>query len=234
MKYCFIVSSAIHTKNKVMAANVDTDLNLYDDEVRYNQTIETLKNIREYVDCDIYLLDSSYKKLSSNYRSELEKYCNVVEYSSPIANKVYESIKTIWKLQNSVETLAMSWFLKEHAQELKEYSRIFKISGRYLMTKEFSLYKHTCSHVKDKFLFLTENKDGLSTRLYSFDGSLVDYHIDVTKKILEFMQEVGHKSGNYACLEAGYRKFVEPQYLITTKVIGVCGYNANSGYFCNE
>lgn len=233
-KYCFTVSSAINTRVKAAEQKYHTELDLYDPKVRFDQLIETLKCLKLKVECDIIVVESSSEPISDYYKSEIEKYAEIYMFSNDISKRLYDKVSITWKLQNSMETLANYNFLKEYRERLIAYERIFKISGRYLLTNNFDISKHTCKYVKDKFLFLTENRDGLSTRLYSYDSSLVDYHIKISYKILEYMQEVGHGTDNYTSLEAGYRKFIEPQYLITTKVIGVCGYNANMGGWCDE
>ena len=233
-KYCFTVSSAINTTIKSAEQKYHTELDLYDPKVRFDQLIETLKCIKQKVDCDIIVVESSSDLISDYYKSEIEKYAEVYMFFNDISKRLYNKVSITWKLQNSMEALANYNFLNQYKERLIKYERIFKISGRYLLTDKFNITKHTSIYVKNKFLFLTENRDGLSTRLYSYDSSLVEYHKNIAYKILEYMQEVGHGTDNYTSLEAGYRKFVEPQYLITTKVMGVCGYNANMGGWCNE
>lgn len=232
--YCFIVSSAVNSSHIHMRTN--SHMNLFDSDVRFNQTIETITSIKDKVDCDIFVVESSVKPLTETQLEILTNMGNVtvIEYSSDISKKVYSSVKKIGKLQNSIESLAMLDFLQKHKEILVNYKRIFKLSGRYKLTNNFDMVKHNNMHVANKFLFVAKKPEYLDTRLYSFDSSLVDYHIELTKKSLRYMTEIGNNTQNFVSMEECFRKFIEPEFFIQTRVIGVEGNIAHNGDYINE
>lgn len=232
--YCFIVSSAVNSSHTHMRTN--SHMNLFDSDVRFNQTVETIISIKDKVDCDIFLVESSVKPLTETQLEILTSMGNVtvIEYSSDISKRVYSSVKKIGKLQNSIESLAMLDFLQNYKETLIKYKRIFKLSGRYKLTNNFDMIKHNNKFIVDKFVFVANKPEYLDTRLYSFDSSLVDYHIDLTKKCLDYMTEIGNNTTNFVSMEECFKKFIEPEFFIQTRVIGVEGNIAHSGDYINE
>ena len=63
----FLVSSAIHTNHGI-----------YNAEQRLEQTVKTLKSIRERCDVDIILLDGGLKAPSDDERKVLEEYTDSI------------------------------------------------------------------------------------------------------------------------------------------------------------
>lgn len=201
-KSLFIVSSAIHANHGV-----------FDKNERLNQTIETCKSIRQRVsDCDIFILDGGTKDLSDEEKDKLQPYMdNFYSYADSENVKEIQKSKNWDIVKNLIEIIIFGNFFEENQTELrKNYKRIFKVSGRYVLNDNFDYDMHLKS--EDKIVirgiytsqFPSSVTGGINfqfmSRLWSFDSSLMLFIVEVYKQM--YMHMIDRlNSGGYVDIE---------------------------------
>lgn len=190
-KSLFVVSSAIHANHGV-----------YKTEERMAQTIETCKSIRERVkDCDIILLDGGTKDISEEEQKQLDPHIQHF-YSYADSDNVKEVQKSKnWDIvKNLIEIMMFGDYFGTNKDSLRtDYSRIFKMSGRYTLNDNFDYDRHM--NAKEKILirglftsqFPSQVTGGIGTqymsRLWSFDSKLIDYISAVYEAMFMHMRQ---------------------------------------------
>jgi hypothetical protein len=124
-------------------------------EERFLQTLHTIDSIRSRINnSEIWLCDSSSKKLEP-YMIDMLEMVNFLDFSNnqrvlDIRNEVekfhipstdeHKPFYRLGLLKNLTEIHIINQVLKKI--EVGNYERIFKISGRYFLTKPFDLNSH--------------------------------------------------------------------------------------------
>lgn len=229
----FLVSSAIHANHGI-----------YNAEERLNQTIKTCQSIIEHVpddaDADIFILDGGTKSLTDEEKKALEPYID-----SFFEFHEHETIKEIQKstnwdiVKNLCEIVMYGTFYRDSTNMLMHnYDRIFKLSGRYVLNKQFNYQSHISS--KEKILirgpytsqFPPEVTGGINlqymSRLWSFDSKLTPYISDVYMGMFRQMNDRLSKGG-YVDIEHLLAAFLRTDLLVLSSVIGVEGNIAPNG-----
>ena len=174
MTSLFLVTSAIYTSYGKCST-----------EERIEQTKETIKSIRTYApDSNIVLLDAGEKSADIDFDVKLIDYTtnpniqfHFQEYLSNNNDLEPEII-----IKSLLEIIMFENYLKNNPVE--NYSRIFKLSGRYKLNSKFNYSKHL--EAKNNVLILHPHKSPhfynfqvsssmfqYMTRCWSFDSSLV-------------------------------------------------------------
>lgn len=165
----FLVTSAIIIKKAD---------HFYDANERFYQTIETFKSIRMYCpDAIIIMLESS--KLSDNHIQKLKKFCDhFLDVSSEPS--VIQSVN-IGDSETNILKLGISFLLSMNL----EYNRVFKLSGRYRLNREFEVNKFSLT----KYTF-TMVKDGVTlwfhTTLYCIPKLLLSSYLEILNDYTNF------------------------------------------------
>jgi hypothetical protein len=180
----FIITSAIHTSYGKCST-----------EERIEQTKETIKSIRIYApDSSIVLLDAGDKSVDIDFDAKLIDYTvhpeiqfHLQEYLSN--NKDLEPDIII---KSMLEIIMFEDYLKNNSFE--NYSRIFKLSGRYKLNSKFNYAKHL--EAKNNVLILYPHKSQhlyntkvsssvfqYVTRGWSFDSNLLGKIIETYSKM---------------------------------------------------
>jgi len=174
MTSLFLISSAIYTSYGKCST-----------EERITQTKETIKSIETYAPgSTIVLLDAGEKSVDIDFGVELIDY----KIHTEIQFHLQEYLRTNRDLEPDIiiksmlEIIMFEDYLKNNS--VKNYSRVFKLSGRYKLNLKFNHFKHL--EAKNKVLILPpyhsqnlynfEVKSSMfqyMTRCWSFDSSLV-------------------------------------------------------------
>lgn len=175
----FIITSVIHT-DKTSGWSYCPVRSYYSDEERFRDTLKTIQSIRQYLKgAYIVLLEGS--KLTEEEEKKLKESVDCfLDYSNDPF--IVEKVNSQKKGQG--ETWKMMKFLVDNKDTLKQYRRIFKISGRYWLTDTFQ--PELFSYEKETVKKCSEN--GVSTVLYSVAVHNLDAFIELQKKIIVYLE----------------------------------------------
>ena len=148
MKTLFLVSSAIHTVHGVFSA-----------EERLNQTIDTLKSITAKIpDAQIIVSDSGAEAALSENESLLigPHLTGLINYNDDktlqqiykLYGKNFDIVKNFTEMIVTCKTL--DFILAKQPQMLNGIDRVFKLSGRYLLSDSFNIENFNKSN---KYIF---------------------------------------------------------------------------------
>jgi hypothetical protein len=180
----------------------------YSVKERINQTHETLKSIRERCpEAKIYFVEGSDTSIE-DYGFD---YDELIRPSSD-----FEARKLLYSTSKSPGECVMMIYAATHIP-LEEYDLVFKISGRYTLTEDFSLDNFS----REKFTFYDHTQWGYETTLYAFPGSLKNVWIEILQKSLN------HMSRNHIdSIEITIRFWLNVKYVHGVDKLGIQGFNA--------
>lgn len=177
-KNLFIVTSALKPA-----------IGVFRNEDRFNQTIETLKNLRTKVpDAIIVFSDVSISPVSGEERSNIQQYVDVYIDLSEEPNVRYCAVNGLKSHGENCMMLATLSALKQH-NLLRNVKRIFKFSARSILEDEFDINEYDDrfgQFIFKKRLVSWQNPNNhlLITRMFSFCPSLFDTYMEVLQKNL--------------------------------------------------
>ena len=159
----FLVTSAIHTKHGKFTA-----------EERLTQTVETLRSIKDRLPyAKILLFDSGVAApLSAEEKAQLTPFTTeLFEFGTDEQVKgIYASTDNWDVVKNFTELVVFTKMLNilvQNPDMLKGIDRVFKLSGRYLLTDDFlknePLYKHPGA--ADKYIFANRRNSQFAPQL---------------------------------------------------------------------
>ena len=162
MSNIFVITSCLNAK-----------VGLIDHETRYNQTLNTIKSIRDKVkDSIIVFVDSSPTFVSEEKMKTIRDMCDysVALFNHSVAIDLAEKgLKTPGEAYNMV--VAIDIIRSFNPQDVK---RVFKVTGRAELTDDFHIEDY--DNMQGKYVFKKRNKSWMSpalelvdTRLWSFD-----------------------------------------------------------------
>jgi len=210
----FLVTSTIRAGQKPLSySNIRS---IYSSEERLNQTQETIRSIRNRVkDARVVVLENSC--LEKNERELLNRevdllvlFCEERE-AIDLRDGPYKGAAEVWMLLKMMELL----------QPLA-YRQLFKISGRYQLTEDFSL----SAFPSDQF-GMRLREGSYSTRLYAFPKSLEDIYI---KQLNSALKATRKGMGVERCLMKG----VAAHRIAHLSRLGVAGRIAVDGNLIEE
>lgn len=237
--YLFLISSSInHFMEDKFSRNTKHE--------RYLQTLETIESIRNKVpNSKICLFELSQTPLDIEYKTELtNRVENFLEFhnDSDIITlynnftnhpELFKYGKSLLELNGLSKTLKFIDDEYNHSQ----FNRIFKITGRYLLNKNFNIEDYQTRFLKDKYVIkhlkfseyepttnvhyhVFQNKGSVVTALWSFDMSLFYETLDVLEKSFDYLQRMLlYTPGND--IEHSIYNFIDKSKLINCDVIGV-------------
>ena len=169
-KFLFLVGSAIkHFQEDKFSA--------YDEEQRFEQTLETLKSVREKVpNAYLCVFECSQFPIEEKYREKLIQDTDLfVEYhDEPGMKTIYENLiekpeaftygKSLLETRGLLNTL---YVIKNH-NLFNDSQRVFKMTGRYLLNNDFDIQDYQSKFLEGKYVvkiyeYLTQEKE-------NFDG----------------------------------------------------------------
>jgi hypothetical protein len=137
MKTAYIITSAIGINNDHPLTYSPTRTK-FDTEERIRQTIYTVNSLDQNTDIDntkMFLLDCGNNPSEYSWTFGHQPNLQFVGVQDEFP-EIHKSVTT-HKNKSYCESLMLSNFLKKYQQELSEYDYIFKVSGRYFVTKNF-------------------------------------------------------------------------------------------------
>jgi len=212
-KVLFLITSSIHT---VWGNN---------EIARFSETISTINSINaNFNNAEIWLIDASFKKISDYLLKSLPEnvilktflddkniknfMVEAVIYSANmikagVSKDLKKDLKLIY-VKNRTESYIFKDIITKNS--LLGYDRIFKLSGRYVLSPNFSVKQHD---KKNKYVFLESVESNQITlsidRLYRcFCWSFDEYLLNKTRKaFIEIEKEIKESFNNrkYADLE---------------------------------
>lgn len=221
-KNLFVVTSSI--KPKIGAFTFDQ---------RFEQTIQTLKNVRNKIpDSIIVLTDCSSTDLTSFEKTALSQHCNFyIDLSSEPNCKMLtdNGLKSLAENLMMFNTLRLLKFTPETMKLLYSVKRIFKFSGRSELEPDFNLEDY--DNLFGKFVFKRRIPTWMPqsqvshlfiTRMFSMCPSLLDTYFEVIQKNIPLIER-GYDT------EHAHFANIPQQYLVEFGKLHCWGWIAGNG-----
>ena len=182
----------------IVTSSLKPNAGLFSDEDRFQQTIISLKDLRERLpEAIILFADCSARPVPDNERTEISKYANIYFDLSTQPNCKYcvdNGLKspgentllffTLLELKNNPRLNSL----------LNQVKRIFKYSSRTVLDDTFNIHEY--DNLFGKFVFKNRLPSWRSpdeslfiTRLYSFCPSLLEIYLQVLQTNLELLSK---------------------------------------------
>jgi hypothetical protein len=221
--HIFVITSTLHPRIGVLTP-----------EVRYEQTLNTIKSIREKANGSLILLvDSSPQPVEPSY---LEDIKSKVDHFISLSNHTHALELGNAGLKSPAECYVMVIALdiiKNLA--LTNVERVFKITGRGELTDRFNIEDYNNPDMKGKYVFKTSVPSWMArqlrlvdTRLWSFDYSLFE---EVNQLVRDAYSDC---MATHWDLEHTYYKLLDKTKLFEKDVIGLKCQLASDGVIIDE
>jgi hypothetical protein len=212
-------------------------LSIFNDEQRFQQTVETIRSIDKYCPSNKkYIFDSSPNVPRTEYLNALSDMGVTILYTGQ-----QEPVKSFSNngMRSLAECISFSYFLMWFEKNGVDSKRIYKLSGRYQINENFVLndesYKDSFVFAKalDSWMPKEKQEHAQVSKLYRLrfwhmDSSCFNAFCGKIKPIfddcLKFDMDVEHS----------YYKNLNTQKVIEVEKIGVCGYIAPNGEHIDE
>lgn len=214
----FLMSSAIHVKHGV-----------YVTHERLTQTQMTIRSINEHApNSHIFVLDGGHKCPDEVERGHLDVDSFMCFSNSEHVSRLQESSSQDI-VKNAIELMMFGSFLASSHEQIAEYDRVFKISGRYQLTDMFDESQHIGDEVvvskRRPSQFPAKVTGGAKwqymSRLWSWPGSRSKDISEVYDKMMHDMMD-RVQNGGYIDIEHLLYK-----YLTNVKEVPIIGIEGN-------
>jgi len=224
MTSLFLVTSAIYTSYGKCST-----------EERIEQTKETIRSIETYAPgSKIILLDAGEKSVQIDFGVQLVDYTTHPEIQKYLQEylKNNRDIEPDIIIKSMLEIIMFENYLRNNSFE--DYSRVFKISGRYRLNSKFDYSKHL--DAKNRVLILSPDisqnlydfnvKSTMfqyMTRCWSFDSSLV---LNIVETYGKMKKDIIHASRTekQADIEHLLYRHLNKKFAKNVNRIGIEGY----------
>jgi hypothetical protein len=224
MTSLFLVTSAIYTSYGKCST-----------EERIVQTKETIKSIETYAPGSaIVLLDAGEKSVDIDFGVKLIDYTTHVEIQPHLQEYLQNNTDNQPDIiiKSMLEIIMFEDYIRTHS--IENYSRVFKLSGRYKLNSKFNHSKHIAA--KNKVLILPPFISGhfynfdtassmfmYSTRCWSFDSSLILNVIKTYGKMKKDIITMSQKE-KQGDIEHLLYKHIDKRLVKNIDIMGVEGY----------
>jgi len=154
MKFLFLVGSALkHFQEDKFSA--------YDEQQRFEQTLETIECIRKKVpDSYVVLFECSSKPIDEKQKKIFKEKADLFLefYSEPVIQQIYENLeqrpelftygKSLLETRGLLNTL---YAIKKH-NLFSDSQRVFKLTGRYLLNDDFNIQDYQSKFLENKYV----------------------------------------------------------------------------------
>ena len=232
-KYGVFITSAINAK-----------FSLYSPEERLEQTLATIKSVRERIpNAVICLTDCSRPGISDDVIEKLtENVDHYVDFSTDEnVIWIHDNIEVQEVVKNLTELSVVHSFFELVQEEgwFDGCDRIFKVSGRYELTDRFNTKDYENDIVGDKYVvskgLLSQFAHGITgvdqqhmLRVYSFGGNRIPEFTLLLEDMAEHMQERVN-NGGYIDIEHLWYLFLPKSDVVEFDRTGVKGLVAPNG-----
>jgi hypothetical protein len=229
MKNLFLLSSAINAKHGI-----------YSPRERFNQTLATCVSIKKRCpNSDIIMVDGGLKPANESQIEKLSPYItDFMFYGDRLPVQEIQKSTNHDIVKNLIEIFMFTDVLD--GPDFSQYSRIFKISGRYTLNENFDVSKHVGPIViRGPYTsqFPPHVTGGIElqymSRLWSFDISQHEYVAEVYKKMYEHMKR-RLDDGGYVDIEHLLYHHLDKNLVTNIEKIGVSGHIAPNGSEVDE
>jgi hypothetical protein len=153
-KFLFLIGSALkHFQEEKFSA--------YDEEQRFNQTLDTIQSIRNKVpNSYVVLFECSSYSIGEKYKDILKDKCDLFLefYEEPVLKQLYENIserpelitygKSLLETRGLLNTL---YIIREH-NLFNDSQRVFKLTGRYLLNDDFDIQDYQTKFLENRYV----------------------------------------------------------------------------------
>ena len=153
-KFLFLIGSALkHFQQEKFSA--------YDEDQRFNQTLETIQSVRNKVSNSyIVLFECSAYPIDEKYKEVLRDRCDLFLefYEEPVLKQLYENISTRPELITYGKSLLETRGLLNTLYEIKKHNlfsdsqRVFKLTGRYLLNDDFNIKDYESRFLENRYV----------------------------------------------------------------------------------
>ena len=222
----FIVTSAINSR-----------FGIYTPEERMGQTLETIRSIRTHSPlAKIALAEMAGVELTNNqYELLLENTDYMFDYTTDHdVQDIYDSTDNWDIVKNTTEVMCFAKVLHSlfDIGAIDHYTRIFKISGRYVLNEKFEQVPY--DEVPNNIVILERNRSQFPLEVTGgmksqYMSRLWSWPADSTEDILEAYEEgflamaQRLSEGGYFDIEHMLFKFLPRDTIIEIPVIGLSG-----------
>ena len=232
------------TPNKhlfIVTSTLNATMGVFDYETRINQTLDTLRILREKVpQAIIVLTDSSPNNVDDSVLGQLSKYSNL--------NIMFQQDRDFITLANSGlksqaenvllhKTISLFKSNPDLMRVMSSVKRVYKMSGRTNLTDKFDIARYDDPALYGKYTFkkrmytwlpidamaAADVDHLLITRMYSMCISLLDNYYQILPQMFNSMNEYGIDT------EHAHYKHIDKQYLIEFDEIYCQGTMASTG-----
>jgi hypothetical protein len=240
MKNIVLITSAVYS-----------NYGIYTPAERIQQTLETAQSAKKYIPgAVLVLVDNSKVDVQNDDSPTFNELVDLVDYyidnsDDPDIQYFHNNVSNYDIGKNSMEVIGLTKALMyitntpDLMNEVSEATRIFKLSGRYVVTDKFDITKFDNAETKDKYVFkrrqpawcnpnVTGVNSLLQTRLYSFTPSILVNTLQLLQAIMQNMFSVFNQ-GEYIDVEHSMFKFVPPEQLVEVDQVGLQGNIAPNG-----
>lgn len=154
MKFLFLVGSALkHFQEDKFSA--------YDEEQRFNQTLETIECIRKKVhESYVVLFECSSKPIEEKCKEILRDKCDLfLEFcDEPVLKLIYENLEkkpeliTYGKSLLETRGLLNALYVIQKHNLFSDSQRVFKLTGRYLLNDDFDIKDYESKFLEGKYI----------------------------------------------------------------------------------
>lgn len=239
-KHTVLITSAVYS-----------NYGIYTPEQRIQQTLDTARSARKYLpDATLILVDNSKVDVQNDNSPEFSELLDTVDYYIDNSDDqdiqyFHNNVQNFDIGKNAMECLGMAKALayiqsdEDIMKDINGSARIFKLSGRYLLTDKFDITKFDNEDTKDKYVFkkaqaawIPQAETGtnilLQTRLWSFTPSLLVNTADLFKTILNNMFATFNQQ-KYIDVEHSMGKYIPKDQLVELESVGLQGNIAPNG-----
>jgi hypothetical protein len=169
MKFLFLVGSALkHFQEDKFSA--------YDEQQRFEQTLETIECIRKKVpNSYVVLFECSSKSIDENQKDILKEKTDLfLEFhNEPVIQAIYENLESRPELitygKSLLETrgLLNTLYVIKNQNLFSDSQRIFKMTGRYLLNDDFDIKDYQSKFLESKYII--KKYEYLSQEMENYD-----------------------------------------------------------------
>jgi hypothetical protein len=235
----------------LVTSAVYSNYGIYTPEQRIQQTLDTVKSAKEYIpDATIVLIDNSKTDVQQDDSAEFNELIDLVDYyidnSDDADIQHFHANVTNYDIgKNAMEALGLYKALNyvantpELMNVFTKSNRIFKLSGRYVLTDKFDIKAFDNKNTKDKYVFKKRQASWipsadtgvdhlLQTRLYSFTPSLFMDTVKIFNDLINNMFATFNQQ-KYIDVEHSMAKFIPKDKLVELDIVGLQGNIAPNG-----
>jgi hypothetical protein len=169
MKFLFLVGSALkHFQEDKFSA--------YDEQQRFEQTLETIECIRKKVpNSYVVLFECSSRPIDENQKDILKEKTDLFLefYDEPVIQAIYENLEARPELitygKSLLETrgLLNTLYVIQKHNIFNDSQRVFKLTGRYLLNDDFNIQDYESKFLEGRYVI--KRYEYLSQEAENFD-----------------------------------------------------------------